>query len=360
MAHYITLASGAPPNNVSETTPFDHIMAQVSGAPLAPILPPDFFQCFNAPSTVDPLSLFKLSPYESEISGGDGSGTSHASSPASPPPTSSAPPTPASTKDNGSPKGRSKPSVAMRRIKREEETARKVGIPPATRTFPRRATQKPATYVYDVPCFTSSPPLSDFEPDSDEEWKPDDSMTSDREDDAISNINNDHKTTRPDGIPLIAPPTNAAIASSGRTERQWIRSFAQQREIHKRTPGSGSAEWVHHRGQFLCKAIVRQASKKGRAKWLPGCEPEVGKPCNQLLGTYQDWERHFSCSQWHQAPDTCRFCAKSLNVRSVERHLGKFTTSRVWPYSESILHRCMQELQAPVHPRTLQALSWRL
>jgi len=225
----------------------------------------------------------------------------------------------------------------MRRIKREGETVSKVEGPSTRGAFPRRANRKPITYAYDVSHLTPSPVLSGSEPDTDEEWKPDDSMTSDHEDDTpISNVDydyNDYRTTRisHNCVPLIPPPSNAMIAISGRTERQRIRSFAQQREMRNLAPDPGSAEWIYYKGQFLCQAVVRQASKKGRAKWLPGCGPEVGKPCNQLLGTYQDWERHFSCSQWHQQPDSCRFCAKSLNVRSMERHLGNYTTSLVQP-----------------------------
>ena len=207
--------------------------------------------------------------------------------------------------------------------------------PPTLRAFPRRANRKPVAYVYDAPYPTSSPILSSSEPDTDEEWKPDDSMAPDHEDDvSISHVDYDYNNYKATHLShncfsLIVPPSNATITNSGRTERQRIRSFVQQREMRSRAPASGPTEWVYHKGQFLCKAIVRQASKKGRAKWLPGCEPGVGMPCNQLLGTYQDWERHFSCSQWHQEPDTCQFCSKSLNVRSVERHLGKSTTSLV-------------------------------
>jgi len=332
MAHHFPFATGLPLNNVPEILPFDHIIFHFSGVPLVAISPSDFFQTFNAPPIVDPLSPIQLSPCESQIGGGNRSGTSHASSTASPSPVtlrdSSAPPK--RTKNKGSPKGRSKASVIMRRIKREEGPVKEVEATPTGRASPRRVNRKPARYVYDAPYPTSSPLLSDPEPDTDEEWKPDDSMTSDHEDNtSISNVDDDcsdYDTTRigPGGVPLIAPPPNAAIAISSRTERERIRSFAQR---HNRTPSTGSAQWVLHGGQFLCKAIVRQESKRGRAKWLPGIVSEVGKPCNQLFGTYQDWERHFSCSQWHQEPDTCQFCEKSLNVRSVERHLGKCTTS---------------------------------
>ena len=370
MARHIPLATGLPLSNVSETLSFDDIIAQLSRAPLVAIRPSGPFQTFNAPSTADPLSPVKLSPYESDIGSGYGSGTSYAPSPtltsslASR--NSSVPPKPTSTKDRGSPTGRPKPSVAMRCSNRKEGTVRKVGGTPTLRAFPRRANQKPVTYVYDAPYSTPSPLLSNSEPDTDEEWKPDDSMTSDHDDDtSISNVDydyNGHKATRlsHNCSPLTVPPSTTAVTISGRTERQRIRSFVQQREMRNGVPTSGSAEWVHYKGQFLCKAIVRQASKKGRAKWLPGCEPEVGMPCNQLLGTYQDWERHFSCSQWHQEPDTCRFCAKNLNVRSVERHLGESTTSLVRPCARInfISRRCMQELQTPIHSRTMQALSW--
>ena len=360
MALHIPPAAAWPLDNANETLSVDDIISHLSDDPLLGISPLDFF---HAPPVVDPPSPVKLSPCKTEIGDEDGSGTSHAPSPASPSPVtsrdSSAPPKRTSPKDKGSPKGRSKPSVAIRRIKREEATSKKVAVPPTHPTFPRRANRTPATYVYDA-----SPLSSETDPDNDEEWKPDDIMISDHEDDSSnSNIGYDEKAIRlaPMGVPLIAPPANAAIAACGGTERQRIRSFAQQREIRNRTADSESAGWIDHGGQFLCKAIIRQASKKGRAKWLPGCEPEVGKPCNQLLGTYQDWERHFSCSQWHQEPDTCRFCAKSLNVRSVERHLSKSTTSLcssaivcLTPFRAC---RFMQELQAPIHSRTNQALS---
>jgi hypothetical protein len=338
MAHHSPVTSGVPLNNVSEPFPFDYIAAHLSGVHMAAIPPLDSFQTFNTPSVVGSVSVVKLSPCESEISGGDGSGTSQAPSPASSSPVtsrgSSASPKRALTKAKGSLQGRSKPSVVMRRIKREEETMKKVApveVPtPTRRALPRRANRNPALYVNGPSYCATSPLLSDSEPDTDDEWKPDNSMTSDHEDDnSILDIDFNYdnlKSTRliHNGVPLIPPPTTAAVAVSGQTERQRIRSFVKQREIRNPTSSSSSAEWVHHRSQFLCKAIVRQASKKGRAKWLPGCGPEVGKPCNQLLGTYQDWERHFSCSQWHQEPDTCRFCSKSLNVRSAERHLGNY------------------------------------
>lgn len=341
MAHHISVATGLPLSNVSETLSFDDMIIHLSRVPLVAIRPSDLLQTLNAPSPTDPHSPAKPSPYESEICSGYGSGTSHAPSPAFPSPLtsrgSSAPPKRIPTKDKGSPIGRSKPRAAMRCSNYKGGTVRKVEGPPNLRAFPRRANRKPVTYVYDAPHPVSSPLLSSSGPDTDEEWKPDDSMTSEHEDDtSISNADytyNDYKAARisHNCFPLIVPPPNVAITTSGRTERQRIRSFVQQREILNRAPTFASAEWVYHKGQFLCKAIVRQASKKGRAKWLPGCEPEVGTPCNQLLGTYQDWERHFSCSQWHQEPDTCRFCAKSLNVRSIERHLGEATTSPVWP-----------------------------
>ena len=340
MARHIPLATDLPLSNVSETLSFDDIITHLSRVPLVAIRPSDLFQTLNAPSPADLYSPVKLSPYESEIGSGYGSGTSHAPSPAFPSSLtscgSSAAPKPAPTKDKGLPIGRSKPSVAMRCSDCKGGTVRKVRGPPTLRAFPRRANCKPVTYVYDAPHPTSSPLLSSSGPDTDEEWKPDDSMTSEHEDDTfISNADytyNDYKAAHlsHNCFPLIVPPSNVAVTTSGRTERQRIRSFVQQREMRNRAPTSTPAEWVYYKGQFLCKAIVRQASKKGRAKWLPGCEPEVGAPCNQLLGTYQDWERHFSCSQWHQEPDTCRFCAKSLNVRSMERHLGEATTSLVW------------------------------
>lgn len=353
MAGHIPVATGFALSNVSETPSFDDTIAQLSRAPLVVIRPSGPFQTFNAPSTADPPSPVKLSPCESEIGSGYGSGTSHAPSPAFTSSltsrNSSAPPRPTSTKDKGSSTGHPKPSVAMRRSNCKEGTVRKVGGTPTLRAFPRRANRKPVTYVYDDPYSTSSPLSSDSEPDTDEEWKPDDSMTSDHEDGtSISNVDydyNGHKATplSHNCFPLTVPPSTTAVTISGRTERQRIRSFIQQREKRNRAPTSGFPEWVYYKGQFLCKAIVRQASKKGRAKWLPGCEPEVGMPCNQLLGTHQDWERHFSCSQWHQEPDTCRFCAKSLNVRSVERHLGESTTSLVRPCARFnfISCRCM-------------------
>ena len=341
MARHIPDATSLPLSNSPETLSFDDIISHLSRVPLVNFCPSDLFQTPNAPSTADPHSPVKISPYESEIGSGYGSGTSHAPSPAFPSSLtshgSSAPPKSTPTKDRGSPTGRSKPSAAMRCGNYKEGTVRKIECPPTLRAFPRRANRKPVTYVYDAPYPIPSPLLSSPGPDTDEEWKPDDSITSDHEDDtSIPNADytyNDYKTARlgHNCFPLIVPPSNAATTISGRTERQRIRSFVQQREMRNRTPTSGSAEWIHYKGQFLCKAIVRQASKKGRAKWLPGCEPEVGTPCNQLLGTYQDWERHFSCSQWHQEPDTCRFCAKNLNVRSMERHLGKSTTSLVQP-----------------------------
>ena len=330
MAYHIPLATVSPLNDAPEILPFDHIIFHLSGVPLVAISPSDLFQTFSAPPIADPLFPVERSPCESQIGGGSRSGTSHASSPASPSPVTSrdsnTPPRRPSAKDKGPPKGRSKPSVAMRRIKREGGTVKQVGPPFTDCALPRRAKRKPATYVYNAPYPTSSPLLSDPEPDTDEEWKPDDSMTSDHEDDiSISNTNYDYSdcnTTRigPDGVSLIATPRSATIAISSRTERQRIRSFSQQRN---RTPGSDPPEWVFHGGQFLCKAIIRQESKRGRAKWLPGSVSEVGKHCNQLFGTYQDWERHFSCSQWHQEPEICQFCEKRLNVRSVERHLGK-------------------------------------
>ena len=341
MARHIPIAtSGLPLSNAPEIPSFDGITTQLSGVPLVAIRPSDLLQTLNAPSPADRPSPVTLFPYESDIGSGYGSGTSHAPSPAFPSSLtsrgSSAPPKPTPTKDKGIPIGRPKPSAAMRCGDCKEGTVRKVEGPPTLRTFPRRANRKPITYVYDAPYPTSSPLLSSSGPDTDEEWKPDESITSEHEDDTcMSNADytyNDYNSARlgHNCFPLIAPPPNVAITTSGRTERQRIRSFVKQREMRNRIPTSASAEWVYYKGQFLCKAIVRQASKKGRAKWLPGCEPEVGAPCNQLLGTYQDWERHFSCSQWHQEADTCRFCAKSLNVRSMERHLGKATTSLVW------------------------------
>ena len=332
-ASFLPIAHQIPVHNVAEILPFDHIIIHWSDVPLATISPSDFFQTFNTPPTVDLLSPVTLSPCESRIAGGDGSGsgTSYAPSPSSPSPVtsrgSSASPKRTSAKDKGSPRSRSKSSVA---IKGEGATAKQVEVPPTDRAFPRRASRQPATYVYNALQCTSSPPMSDPEPDTDEEWKPDDSVSSDHEDDiSMSSVDyeySDHKATRfhrNRASSLSALPPNAAISVSGRTERQRIRSFAQQRRL---ITGSSSAEWVLHKGQYICKAIVRQESKRGRAKWLPGSDPEVGHPCNQLFGTYQDWERHFSCSQWHQEPDTCRFCGKNLNVRSVERHLGKSTT----------------------------------
>jgi hypothetical protein len=339
VAYHSPIATGLPLSNVPETLSFDDIISHLSRVPLVPIHPSGLFQTFNAPSTADPLSPVKLSPSESEIGSGYGSGTSHAPSPAFTSSmtshVSSVPLKPTSTTDKGSPTGRSKPSVAAKCSNFKEGTVRKVGGPPTLPTFSRRANRKPVRYVYDDPYSTPSPLLSSSESDTDEEWKPDDSMTLDHGDDAsTSNVDYDYNNCKATRLsrnrsPFIVPPSNAAITISGRTERHRIRSFVQQREMRNRAPACGPAEWVYYKGQFLCKAIVRQASKKGRAKWLPGCEPEVGMPCNQLLGTYQDWERHFSCSQWHQEPDTCQFCAKSLNVRSVERHLGKSTTSLV-------------------------------